>query len=116
MNEKRSQARSVPEHLADGFVLVAHFLLGFLGEQSARLSASGQVHWKHFEHPTSCQKNAQPVSKVNIFHTFSRSVASVWTLSRTEVIPVTAESTLDSISWAMLFTTRLKCDSVSSSS
>ena len=58
MNEERSQARSVPEHLADGFVLVAHFLLGFLGEQSAKLSASGQFHRKHFEHPTSCQRNA----------------------------------------------------------
>lgn len=54
MNEERLQALSVPDYLADGFVLFVHFLLGFLREQSAELSASNQLRWRHFEHPTSC--------------------------------------------------------------
>ena len=69
MNEERLQALSVPDYLADSFVLFVHFLLGFLREQSAELSASNQLRWRHFEHPTSCQINAYPVVKASIYST-----------------------------------------------
>lgn len=69
MSEERLQALSVPECLADDFVLFAHFLLGFLGEHSAELSASNQLRWRHFEHPISCQINAWAVGKASIYST-----------------------------------------------